>query len=66
MPLPPRRAASGPARPGSASPRSLRSAVLAVCLTGVLSIVIPFGLLMGKDGLVAAGLNRPTRIPLRS
>jgi hypothetical protein len=37
--------------------------VLAVCLTGVLSIVIPFGLLMGKDGLVAAGLNRPTRVP---
>jgi hypothetical protein len=37
--------------------------VIAVCLTGVLSIVIPFGLLMGKDGLVAAGLNRPTRIP---
>jgi hypothetical protein len=37
--------------------------VVAVCLTGVLSIVIPFGLLMGKDGLVTAGLNRQTRIP---
>jgi hypothetical protein len=43
----------------------LRSAVLAVCLTGVVSIGIPFGLLMGKDGLVAAGLNRqqPTPAP---
>jgi hypothetical protein len=37
--------------------------VLAVCLTGVLSIGIPFGLLVGKDGLVAAGLNRQTSLP---
>lgn len=41
----------------------MRSAVLAVCLTGVLSIVIPFGLLMGKDGLVTAGVNRQEPIP---
>jgi hypothetical protein len=50
-------------RPVGSSPRSLRSAVLAVCLTGVVSIGIPFGLLMGKGGLVAAGLNRPQPIP---
>jgi hypothetical protein len=37
--------------------------VLAVCLTGLLSIVIPFGLLMGKDGLVAAGLSRQASLP---
>jgi hypothetical protein len=37
--------------------------VLAVCVTGVLSIVIPFGLLLGKDGLVTAGVNRQAAVP---
>lgn len=37
--------------------------MLAVCLTGVVSIGIPFGLLMGKDGLIAAGVNRQQPIP---
>lgn len=41
----------------------MRSAVLAVCLTGVLSIGIPFGLLMGKDGLLDAGVNRQLPVP---
>jgi len=41
----------------------MRSAVLAVCLTGVLSIGIPFGLLMGKDGLATTGVNRQQPIP---
>ena len=50
-------------RPARSSPRSLRSAVLAVCITGVLSVVIPFGLLLGKGGLVTAGVNRQTPIP---
>jgi len=50
-------------RPARSSPRSLRSAVLAVCLTGVISIGIPFGLLMGKDGLIDAGVNRQQAIP---
>jgi len=45
------------------SPRSLRSAVLAVCLTGVLSIGIPFGLLLGKGGLVTVGANRQAATP---
>lgn len=50
-------------RRARSSPRSLRSAVLAVCLTGVLSIGIPFGLLMGKDGLLDAGVNRQLPVP---
>jgi hypothetical protein len=45
------------------SPRSLRSAVVAVCVTGAVSIGIPFGLLMGKGGLVTAGVSRQAPIP---
>jgi len=41
----------------------MRSATLAVCLTGSLAVAIPAGLLLGKDGLVAAGVNRQAPIP---
>ena len=54
------RAADCPAR---SSPRSLRSAVLAVCGTGLLLIGIPFGLLMGRDGLVTTGVHRQLAVP---
>lgn len=63
-------AARGPAHPSSrslrslrSSPRSLRSAVLAVCLTGVLSIGIPFGLLLGKGAMVTVGASRQAATP---
>ncbi len=37
--------------------------MLAVCLTGVLSIGIPFALLLGKGDLVTVGAARPAAIP---
>lgn len=37
--------------------------MLAVCVTGVLSIGIPFGLLLGKGDLVTAGVDRQVTIP---
>lgn len=37
--------------------------MFAVCVTGVLSIGIPFGLLMGKGGLVTAGVSRQAALP---
>jgi hypothetical protein len=45
------------------SPRSLRSAVLAVCGIGLLLIGIPFALLMGRDGLVTTGAHRQLAVP---
>ncbi|HTZ42780.1 MAG TPA: hypothetical protein VMB79_02885 [Jatrophihabitans sp.] len=41
----------------------MRSAVLAVCLTGSLAVAIPAGLLLGHDGLVVAGASRDLAIP---
>jgi hypothetical protein len=50
-----------PCRPRPA--RSLRASAVAVLVTGVVSVAVPFGLLMGKDGLVAASLNSQAPIP---
>lgn len=56
---------SGPRPPGPCrrSPRSLRSAAAAVGLTGTLVVVIPLGLLLGKNGLVTASVSRAVPIP---
>lgn len=52
-----------PPSPCRPSPRSLRSAAVAVVLTGVLIVVVPLGLLLGKNGLVTASVNRSAPIP---
>lgn len=46
------------------SPRSVRSGAAAVGATGLLAIVIPIGLLLGKNGLVTASVNRTEPIPV--
>lgn len=52
-----------PASPCRRSPRSLRSAAAAVGVTGVLIVVMPLGLLLGKNGLTTASVNRAAPIP---
>ncbi|HEX2904336.1 MAG TPA: hypothetical protein VHO01_12855 [Jatrophihabitans sp.] len=51
------------ASPCRRSPRSLRSAAAAVGVTGTLAVAIPFGLLLGHNGLITASVNRVDPIP---
>lgn len=52
-----------PVSPCPRSPRSLRSATKALGLTGALVVLIPLGLLLGKNGLVPVSVNRAAPIP---
>lgn len=45
------------------SPRSLRAGAVAVGVTGAMIVVVPFGLLLGKDGLVPVSANSAEPIP---
>jgi hypothetical protein len=60
MPEPSDRSVS-PCPPRAA--RSVRSAAVAVCVTGILTVAVPLGLLLGKNGIVTASVNRQTPIP---